>query len=487
MTSLPRLATPWARRSQLYAAPGALVVKLALGEAPPAIPATRDVRIGAAEASERFGVHRVDAILRHFSPDTRIARVHGAAETVGFPGAGATAFDDIEQLTGLARTFRVHLRHDVSVTDAVDALRGLAVVEDASPHYLCMLPFAAGESVALDLDAAWAPRELIGAAEAMAYARGDPAIVIAILDTGVASGHPELREHLRQGFDTVDIADDDVSTGIEFVGDRSGRDTDPDDGVGHGTACAGIIGALGERIPPGLAGDCTLLPMRVLGAARVPGKRQPIGVGALVDIDEGVKLCIDLGAKVLNMSFGTPASALGPLDPIPHADVVGYGAARGCIMVAASGNTGDAERMSPACLDGVIAVAAVDGDGAPAPFCTSGDHVALAAPGVRIASPSLDGYQLATGTSFAAPFVAATAGLMASRALARSHPLDGASVERLLRATAHPWPRGERGYGDGILDAAAALRALDREIDGGDATHSQAGDRPATDARWTDR
>jgi subtilisin family serine protease len=139
---------------------------------------------------------------------------------------------------------------------------------------------------------------------------------------------------------------------------------------------------------------------------------------------------------------------------------------RGCIVIAASGNSGREEKFYPAALDGVIAVGAVDDEGRPTSFTTRGDHVDLSAPGERVASAGLADYQLVTGTSFAAPFVAATVALMMSRALRRACPLDAPTVSRLLKESAQPWPAGEgAGCGAGILDAHAALRKVEEHID----------------------
>jgi subtilisin family serine protease len=301
----------------------------------------------------------------------------------------------------------------------------------------------------------------------MAYEPGDPAVIVAIVDTGVHAGSPDLEGRLRTGFDTVDLVSRDVASGVDLVGDNSGIDNDPEDLVGHGTSCAGIIGARGEGLPPGLAGLCGLLPVRVLGAARTPGRSEPVGLGSIPDIDAGVKRAVDLGAKVLNMSFGTPAAALDDGDPPVHADVVRYALTRGCVLVAASGNSGRPEDYLPAALDGVIAVGAVDGRGEPAAFSTSGPHVALCAPGERVVSLGLDGLARVTGTSFAAPFVAAAAALLVSRAGQRAQSLDGADVRRLLVESAAPWSAAARGagHGAGVLDVLAALQALERELD----------------------
>jgi len=52
----------------------------------------------------------------------------------------------------------------------------------------------------------------------------------------------------------------------------------------------------------------------------------------LADIDHGVKIAVDLGAKIINMSFGTPETALDAHDPLPHSDVVRYGLTKGCAL-----------------------------------------------------------------------------------------------------------------------------------------------------------
>jgi subtilisin family serine protease len=461
-----RLMMPWARPCDLYSAPGRLIMKLALGEAPEAIPSSIDVRLGAMEHATKVDGGPIDRVLKKFGGRIRVVRIHAAAASLGQIGAGHHDFDDLEHAIGLSRTFRIDADHNCCIEDLVEALRQLDRVEQASPYYLCTLPFLQPQTEVIDLEYTWQAREQIRAAEAMAYEPGDPAVIVAIVDTGVAAEHPELRGRLRPGFDTVELGLRDLANGVQLLGDRSEADNDPEDEVGHGTSCAAIIGAAGKKIPPGLAGESGLLPIRVLGAAQVLGKDEPIGIGALSDIDFGVKSAIDLGATVINMSFGTPESALDENDPKPHADVVRYGLARGCIMIAASGNSGQEERFSPASLPGVIAVGAVDSEGRPASFSTRGEHVALCAPGERVVTAGLRDYQMVTGTSFAAPFVAATAALLVSRSHRRSHPLEAATLKRILCQAARPWPRGTGdGCGVGVLDVYAALRALDDEID----------------------
>jgi len=179
-----------------------------------------------------------------------------------------------------------------------------------------------------------------------------------------------------------------------------------------------------------------------------------------------MKRLIDLGVRVINMSFGTPESSLAADDPRPHAEVVRYAAARGVLLVAASGNSGREERYYPAAHDEVIAVGAVDDSLRPCSFSTRGDFVDLCAPGRDIWTCGLDGYACVSGTSFAAPFVAAVCALLVAQAESRAWPLDASTARQILVDSARPFAAGAAtaGCGAGVLDALAALQLLDRRI-----------------------
>jgi subtilisin family serine protease len=469
-----QITTPWAPSSLTYALPGSLLLKMRLGEAPEHIPTQQDVRLGSASAATRMDGGPIDRLLRHHGNGARIMRVFPAARSLNRNGSRHLDFDDKEHQYGMSRTFRVELERDTQVERLAGVLRQLPEVESASLHHCCRTPFAAApeQPMPIDLAEAWAPRDMVQAREALAYETGDPSVIAGIVDTGVALDHRETNGRFRGGYDTVQLAAADFAQGVTLLGESGRIDTRPlDNYVGHGMACSGIMGARGERIPPGLGGNCWLLPVRVLGAARLTGKPEPVGLGAIADIDLGVKIAVDLGARVLNMSFGTPESAIEAGMPKPHADVIRYAAARGCVLVAASGNSGKEEQFWPAAFDEVIAVGSAGADGQPSRFTSWGQHVALCAPGERVATCALEGrYQLATGTSFAAPFVAAAAALLLSRAGRRSFRFDGSMAKEILIASVTRWMRDVRGYGAGILNVYQALQELDRRIDADPAT-----------------
>jgi subtilisin family serine protease len=456
---------PWTSGSRLYSVPGSLILKLVLGEAPEHVPAQLDVTTRAAHPTGTLDGGPIDRIVRHSGGEARFTRVHAAAARLAQRGGRHYGFDDAEHLSGLARTFRIEMSRESPIAAVADALRQLPAVETVSPNYLTAVPLA---DVMADPDdeLAWSSRTLIRAPEGLAYEPGDPAVIVGIVDSGVAPAHAELTGRLRSGFDCVHLTAADLATGIQYLGDVDVTDTNPiDNYVGHGMCCAGIIGAVGEKIPPGLAGTSQLLPVRVLGAARMPGRSEPVGIGAIADIDAGMKMAVDLGTKVLNLSFGTPDAILDPASPKPHADVIRYSLMRRAIPVAASGNSGHEELYWPAAFDGVIAVGSAGPDGEPSNFMTTGPHVAICAPGERVATTALNGYQLATGTSFAAPFVTAAAALLVARAERRSFPISSGIIRALIHQTATPFSSRVPGCGSGVLNVYDALQALDKQID----------------------
>lgn len=467
---------PTARR-----VPRRLLITLRLGEMPERMPSLLACRRHGVSMAESIDGGPVDRLLRHHGGGARSARLHNSRtpHTQRPQVPGALRYDDVEQLSGVARVLRVEVRSDAGMPHLIDALAQVPVVEQVRPDWLCTTPFDAGPASvanalrpralaegggaqAVDLEAAWRTREAIRLPQALGYEAGSPSIVIGLADTGVIDLHAELGGQVRRGFDTVSL---DLATvgDLTLVGDNANVDEDSSDEVGHGTGCAGILSASGRQLPPGGAGACSLTPARVLGAALSGGQR--VGIGALANIDAGMKRLIDLGVKVINMSFGTPQSSLSAGDARPHEEVVRYALARGVLLVAASGNSGLLEAYYPAALDGVIAVGAVDAAGVPASFSTRGGHVAVCAPGRDIWTCGLQGYQRASGTSFAAPFVSAVCGLLAARAERRAWPLSPELARDVLATSARPFAHPTQGCGSGVVDALAALQLLDERID----------------------
>ncbi|AWV04829.1 peptidase S8 [Burkholderia sp. JP2-270] len=465
------LGTPWASPGERqFSLPTSLLLKLALGEAPEHVPSIRDVTRGALAAAQCIDGGPVDRIVVAFAGRFLAVRPFSAVAGRWLSGQAHHGYDAVEQATGMARTLLLRVPAGTPIGALCDSLAQLASVESVTPNYVAMVPMdAPGRLAPVPPAARFAQdaRALVRMADAHAIERGDSSVTVGLIDSGIARQHPEFAHAFRAGADTVRLEPGDLSPGVQLLSGHGHRGDFPEDRfVGHGMGCAGIIAAEGVAMPRGLGGDCRILPMRALAAARLPGNAHAVGLGAIADLDRALKLAVDLGAKVINMSFGTDDATIAANRPKPHADTIAYAAARGCILVAASGNNGSVTRYWPAAYPQVIAVGAVGDDGRPTPFSTRGPHVALCAPGERVLTSAIEAYQLATGTSFAAPFVAGAAALLVAYAQRRAYPLDGATARDLLVATARPFaPGAADGCGAGILDAAAALQALSGRID----------------------
>ena len=228
------------------------------------------------------------------------------------------------------------------------------------------------------------------------------AIKVAIIDTGIQKDHPDLN----------------VAGGVNYT---PGPPKKYNDGHGHGTHVAGIVGALNNGI--GVVG---VAPGVRLNAVRVLDDN---GSGSLSGVIAGVDWAASHGMDVANMSLG--AQWLYEDDPL--CDAIDSAVNRGVTMVVAAGNMGDyADIYTPAhCLNAITVSAIADSDGLPggyggatsygeddtfATFSNLGWLVDIAAPGVDILSTFKGGtYETMSGTSMASPHVAGAAALFIAK------------------------------------------------------------------------
>ncbi|REK77390.1 S8 family peptidase [Paenibacillus paeoniae] len=257
--------------------------------------------------------------------------------------------------------------------------------------------------------------------------KGDEGVVIAILDTGVQSNHPDLQGKLLSGKNIVD------------------QKKAPDDDVGHGTHVAGIIGASvnnGEGVA-GISWYNKMLPVKVLDNS---------GAGSTYSVAQGIIWAVDNGAKVINMSLGNYAQA-----DFLH-DAIKYAYERDVVLIAASGNDNTERPGYPAAYPEVFAVAATNNNKEKASFSNYGDYIDVAAPGDSIAS-TYPGSQYAalSGTSMASPHVAALAGLIRSA----NPALTNVEVMEIMRSSARDLGTSGKDiyFGYGEIDIVKALNA----------------------------
>jgi subtilisin family serine protease len=449
---------------------GHLLVKLKGGYAMSGAPAHLDVLAGVSRPLGTIdGGGSIDRCVGRKADAMRVRRAFHARLSLGRMGEQATRFDDTERELGLNKVLALEISRPNSSEALAADLRSLGAVEWAMVEPYSHAPLDAnGPLVAWPVtrEAVWRPHERVNASRALDIESGDRNILVAVIDTGLALEHPEFAGVLRAGFDTVDLGMGMAAGGIRLIGDSHGRDFCARDETGHGSHVAGILGARGVHIPPGLAGRSFILPIRALAAARVD-EQNVVGIGGLLDIDAGIKVALDLGAKVLNMSFGTPRDTLDPHSPPPHADVMRYAVTQGAIPVAAIGNSGKKEKFFPAALPDVIAVGSINEEGRRSAFSSWGRHISLCASGERIISTGLRGYRESTGTSFAAPYVSGTVALLAARAKRFGKELNASTARRLLTDSAQPGTNShyDEEIGFGLLDAEQALIHLDRLLE----------------------
>ncbi len=261
-------------------------------------------------------------------------------------------------------------------------------------------------------------------------------VTVAVVDSGVDADHPQLRRNVLRGRNFFETA------GLPGNFDC----------VSHGTGVAGIIAA--APVPGigfhGVAPDVRILPVRITAQDIAEnGQSLRIDLSALA---RGIRYAVDAGASVMNLSVS------GYADFPALRSAVAYAVARDVVVVAAVGNgqqEGAGELPSfPAAYDGVLGVGAIDIDGARTSTSQVGPYVDLVAPGAGVLTTTrVAGHAYVNGTSYAAPFVAATAALVRS---ARPE-LSAREVARRLLATASP-ARGDRhAYGAGVVNPYRAV------------------------------
>jgi subtilisin family serine protease len=410
----PLLAAPPRTPERLSYAGDRVLVVSAAAEAP-GVDALRGRHPSAASVMSRYGLDRMERLGPAMTASSRRA-VEVYALRSSQPG-----FDPLE---------------------AAAALRATGAFRAVSPDYRLSLFVVPNDP---DRPQQWyvsdgnfADVRLI---QAWDLEQGDPSTVIAIMDTGVDTGHPDLASKIwtNPGETPGNGIDDDLNGFIDDVSgwDFGRNDNDPNpeyfpDAIGidvgfHGTFCAAIASAATDNAEgvSGAGWNCRIMPLKV--AHPDSGITSSMVAGAFL-------YAIDQGADVLSMSLGGPGD---PGVPEFFQALVDDANAAGVMCVAAAGNDGVNVPTYPAGANGVLAVAATDAGNARAPFSNWGPWVDIAAPGAGMWSAiarnyelseidqifyiflfGWDGvrpYMLGDGTSFACPLVAGIAGLVRTR------------------------------------------------------------------------
>ncbi len=337
------------------------------------------------------------------------------------------ASDPLVQATGLDRMFTIQYDEPMEPFDLCKELMKNPDVEYAVPmrvHQFAYTPNDArfnqqGHMQSMKLPGAWD------------VTKGSKDVLIAIVDSGTDWQHEDLASKIWSNPKEIpnNNRDDDGNgyiddiRGWDFVGNVSAGqaysgqfqpDNDPrvnpsniDGETSHGTLTAGCAGAATNNTK-GVAStgfECTIIPIKC-------GTDQ-LGVRGIFRGYEAIKYAADLGAHIINCSWGGAGA-----DPSAQ-DVVNYATAKGSLVVAATGNSGlnmDDQPFYPACAENVLAVGSVNNSDVPSGFSNYGWAATTYAPGEAITStyPN-NSYNSVFGTSFSCPLVAGICGLIKTK------------------------------------------------------------------------
>ncbi|MBI5633572.1 MAG: S8 family serine peptidase [Nitrospirae bacterium] len=324
----------------------------------------------------------------------------------------------------------IKLPASLSVREAISFYMSNPNVEYAEPNYIKHFRRTVNDPL---FNLQWAllntgqlagatPGSDISATAAWDIGTGSADMVIAVIDTGIDSGHPDLSANVWtnpvdgsiNGVDEDGNGKTDDIHGWNFV---SNNNTIMDDN-GHGTHVSGIAGASGNnsRGVSGLMWQVKLMPLKILDAA---------GNGTIADEIAAIQYALDKHVRIMNASFTGGDYSQAEFDAINAAKQAGS------LLITAAGNgidgvTGtnnDTTGAYPAnyALSNIISVASTDQGDRRSLFSNYGlNSVHVGAPGEEILStyPAIlapSGYLYESGTSMSAPYVSALAGLLMSQ------------------------------------------------------------------------
>lgn len=372
----------------------------------------------------------------------------------------------------LSHFVKLKIQEPTLFKQMLDTLQKHPQVLYAQPNYVRRIHYQPNDP---DYSRQWAIQKC-AIDQAWDVQRGSKDIILAIIDTGIDYEHEDLQENLwinpaedingNGVLDPEDVngIDDDRNGFIDDIrgwdftdapawpdgGDYIDRDNDPNDENGHGTAVAGIVGAVADNGLgiSGVAPGCKIMNLRA-GTSR--------GLLEEDDVASAIVYAVDNGARVINMSFGDLVAS-----PFLR-DVMLFAYQQNCVLVASAGNSGTYTAHYPSGYMETISVGATNSDDLLAGYSNYGPSVDIVAPGVDIWSTEMGNkYSSFGGTSAAAPFVTAICGLL----LSQQSELSAEAVKGRLMAGADDLgePGWDSYYAAGRLNALRALALEDLPI-----------------------
>ena len=370
-------------------------------------------------------------ILKSNTPELSIERI---ANNVGI--------DDED----ISRIVKVTAKGEINLENYLEGLKNsdptIQYVQKASIYELDIVP---DDSLVAEQ---WALKN-IKAFEAWDISSGTKPVLLCIIDTGIDYLHPDLKNKIYVNNEEIGIdglGNDKRTNGIDddqngFIDDWQGWDftdrigfpfdstggdyltwdNNPMDENGHGTIVAGVAGAVANNSTgiagiAGFANNISLLNLRAF---------DPLGFGEEDDVAAAILYAVEMGAKVINMSFGDKVFSY------VLRDVIKYAYSQGVVLIGSSGNSNSAEPHYPSGYSEVISVGSSTKEDRVSQFSNFGSTLDMIAPGSEIRTTAMgNSYTVQSGTSLSCPYVSSSAALILSE-----QNFTNEEIKQILKST----------------------------------------------------
>ncbi len=355
--------------------PGIVIVKFRKG-----ITASQINSVSSAFVSRQIPGKTTDQINRIFKNSIQAKTAEGIRRRA------------IVDTVGLDRIYHLSFDKINGIEKVINQLQENPLVEYAEPSYVYHTSYVPNDPF---YPTSQTYLRQVKAEQSWDLIRNTSGTIIAIVDTGTDMDHIDLKPNiLTPGIDLV---------GADFA--NSIEDNDPDvktDSAGHGVMVSGIASAVSNNGIgiASLASDAKLMIVK----ASADNRARTIYRGY-----EGIKFAADNGAHIINCSWGGPAGGFF------GQDIINYALSKGCLIIAAAGNSGSSQIDYPAAFQGVISVASVDINDRKSSFSNYGNAITISAPGEVFTTANGNKYVNTQGTSFSTPLVASAAALVRAK------------------------------------------------------------------------